>query len=98
MSQYINDCLGEPINLYKTPAQYPVVLRFFSFQPGMVKAVHNWHSVISDPKVIAGDIMINPGEQIYSISNDANRHGYLIVRGDLEYADKLLAEVEVEYA
>lgn len=98
LSQYINDCLGESIDLYQPPTHQPVVLRFFSFRPGKVVAVHNWDRVVSDPQVMAGNIMISPGDQINPVSNDANRHGYLIVRGEPGYAEKLMAEVEVEYA
>lgn len=98
LSQYVADCLGVARSNYKTPEHNSVVLRFFSFDPGYVVGIDGWDKVAKDPRVLASDLFIKPGDMICPITSDANRHGFFILKGCSADADELLETVKVKYA
>ncbi|MCG3770533.1 MAG: Phosphoribosylglycinamide formyltransferase 2 [Nitrosomonadaceae bacterium] len=95
--QYVADCLGENIDLYQLPKHQSVVLRFFSFKSGRVQTIEGWESICADPRLLAQDLFVSTGDVIQPITNDANRHGYIILRGTSEEANSLLQKVKVTY-
>ena len=97
VSQYVSDCLGERVDLFKSSRHLNIVLRFFSFKLGKVKLISGWHNVRVDKNVLKCDLSINPGDTISSITSDANRHGYIIYKGTAQEANDLLDKVEVTY-
>lgn len=98
LSQYVADCLGEICSNYKMPEHNPVVLRFFSFVPGYVIGIEGWENVTKNPKVLASDLFIKPGDTVGPITSDANRHGFFILKGNSDEAEALLETVKVNYA
>ena len=98
LEQYIADCLGEDCDNYKIPVHDPVVLRFFSFDVGRVAAIEGWSDINSHPGVLACDLFIGQGDTISAITSDANRHGFFILKGNSEDAEKLLNSVRIRYA
>lgn len=97
LSQYVADCLGEKRRNYKVPEQNSVVLRFFSFSPGCVNTIDGWENIAKNPRILASDLFIKPGETINPITSDANRHGFFILEGSSEDAETLLESVKVNY-
>lgn len=98
LAQYIADCMGEVFNMYQDPERNSVALQFFSFRPGLIKSVHGWEKLSNDPNVIKAELWVKPGEKIGEITNDANRHGYLIARGSSTEVNSLISNVELDYA
>jgi biotin carboxylase len=98
LSQYTSDCIGEAADFYAPPAHAPVVLRFFSFRPGTIQHIIGWSEVQSDPRVMSARLMVSEGDEIQPISTDANRHGFLVVRGTQGDAEELLSRVRIDYA
>jgi len=98
LAQYISDCMGEDSNMYQDPEQNSIVLQFFSFSPGLIKSIHGFEDLNNDSSVIKAELMVKPGEEIYEITSDANRHGYVIARGSPSEINSLISKVEIEYA
>ena len=98
VGRYIGDCLGETDVTYERPNHDPVVLQFFSFDPGTVRAIRGWDELRADSRLLASDLFVGPGRVIEPVTNDANRHGFIILRGTAAEAAEALAMVEVEYA
>lgn len=95
--QYAGDCLGEDLDLYRPTMHRSVVLRFFSFEPGKVRAVDGWEHVCADSRLLARDLFVAAGDVIQPITSDASRHGYIILKGSPEEANALLKQVRVTY-
>lgn len=101
VSQYINDCLGKSKDLFK-PISYndKVLLKFFSFKPGKIRAINGFDELISKPEILKARLAVKPGEEILPITTDANRHGFIIIKGKDNIrmdSENILKTVEVIY-
>lgn len=57
------------------------VLSFFTLPPGKVQEIKNEDIISTEKDVLAFRLAVKPGEYINTITNDANRHGFVITRG-----------------
>lgn len=98
----VNDVLGMP----RTPmpveiARNEVILKFFTFQPGKIEAIHGLDQLQNDPSLLRFRLAVKPGDTIQPISNDANRHGFIIAtdRTDVrKRVDELFRLITIQYA
>ena len=97
VEQYISDCLGDYKNLFNQPKHKPVVLGFFNFKEGVVKNIIGWKRFIKDKRIIKTELFFKKGDILSNITTDANRHGFLIIRGTVDEANELMLKVKIEY-
>lgn len=57
------------------------VMSFFELSPGRVLSFENLDDIKADQDILAFRLAVQPGGLIQSITNDANRHGFVIARG-----------------
>lgn len=57
------------------------VLSFFTLPSGKVREIKNEDIISAEKDVLAFRLAVNPGEYINAITNDANRHGFVITWG-----------------
>jgi len=57
------------------------VLSFFKLSPGKILSIENEDKIRADENVLAFRLAVKPGDSVESITNDANRHGFVITRG-----------------
>ena len=69
--------LGESVTIEKQE-KAAVVLSFFGFPPGKMKK----YEVKDNPDVLAFKMFVEEGAEIEPITNAANRHGFIIAKGD----------------
>ncbi|MGH6955023.1 MAG: ATP-grasp domain-containing protein, partial [Alphaproteobacteria bacterium] len=94
LANLVSAALGEPFPVAPTPSTGVVMLRFFLFAPGRVKAIHG----LEDASRIAGvahvRLVIKPGDVLTPPDSAGGRHGFAILSGpDRAAIDRLLAEV-----
>jgi biotin carboxylase len=64
-----------------TDLKCAAVLSFFQFPAnGIIKSISNIDDVLRLPGVLAGRLSVRVGDRIDAISNDANRHGFIVVK------------------
>ena len=81
LNAYINDCLQSTLTCPPERIERnEVILKFFSFEPGTIKSIEGIESIIQDPCLLKFRLAVKPGDIIHSISNDSNRHGFVIVK------------------
>lgn len=97
LSQYIHDCLGNDVEHKLDRYENSVTLRFLSLAPGQIKQIHGWRAVESNENVIRSMLFVSSGDIIDAVSSDANRHGFIIVKGDNDLANEILERVHVTY-
>ncbi len=101
VSQYISDCLGENQDLYTGEVQTNrVLLKFFKLPPGRIKSIEGLEELRSDPRVLKLRLSVKEGDTVEEITNDAARHGFLILRaeGDVfRTAEEMIARIRIEY-
>jgi hypothetical protein len=98
VQQYINDCCDADMDISKCRiTQCPVTLKFFSLRPGRYKAIENWELITNSPSCLYSRLNIGHGEKISEITNDSNRHGFIIAKGDMRNANMLIDSMEVTY-
>lgn len=66
----------------KKPVTTSVVLRFFEFEPGSVKAIENAESAAQGAGVLEFGLWIRPGQKIGAIHSGPTRHGFVIASGN----------------
>jgi biotin carboxylase len=101
LSAYINDCLGSaksrmPLQVERNPA----ILKFFSFRPGKIKSFDGISKIVADPQVLKFRLAVKEGDTIRPITNDANRHGFVIVEDKADVrrkADEVINSIKVTY-
>jgi biotin carboxylase len=98
---YINDvCGGGGIVAPKTIEKNNVILKFFSFPEGQVKEIEGIDLLRSKKDLLNFRLAIKPGDVIKPIETDANRHGFLIVKSDVDVrkvADNLFKSISIKY-
>jgi len=62
-----------------------------------VRAVHGVDALLADPQVLKARISVAPGTRVGPITTDGNRHGCLIVAGDINVARRKAALMSVTY-
>ena len=101
LGQYVNDSLGINTNCYDRYIQKnQVILKFFSFDSGKIKAIRNIEKIQKKPKVLKYRIAVSPGDEIKPITTDANRHGFIILKanGDIQSESiEIINQLEVVY-
>lgn len=98
----LNDVLGLPtIALPKQIKSNEVILKFFTFAPGKVETINGLDLLKEDPSLLRFRLAINPGDTIYPISNDSNRHGFIIATDSIDVrkkVDQLFELINIQYA
>jgi biotin carboxylase len=85
--------LGESVRLPESEEMTgAVVLSFFKLPPGKIKAIQNLDLLLADDRVLAMRLAVKPGDEVRDITNDANRHGFVIARGQTVAEASLFAE------
>lgn len=103
LEAYINDISGNTLFLFPGHVDTnSVILKFFSFKPGIVASIEGIEDVENDKSVLTFRLAIKPGDEIKPIETDANRHGFLIVKsvGDDDVrikAEEILSSIKVTY-
>jgi len=102
LSRYVMDCLGVPAQSfnYGDIQQNEVILKFFSFAPGKIKAIKGIEKLEANQAVLKYRFAVKPGDEIKIISTDANRHGFVIVKADHNVrgvTQEIIEQIEVEY-
>lgn len=101
LTQYLSDVLGEEIDIFPDVVERnQVILKFFSFPPGVVESVSGTKGVLQNKGVLRFRLELKPGDEISPITTDANRHGFLIYEhpGDIrKEVEEILKMVEVTY-
>jgi hypothetical protein len=97
LTQYISDCLGDNKNLFNKSKHKPVVLGWFEFKEGVVKNIIGWESFYNNINVLKAKLFFKKGDSLSNITNDANRHGFFIIKGSVDKANKLMSKVVIEY-
>lgn len=101
LEAYINDCFGK--RLTSEPSvikKNEVILKFFSFAPGKITAIHGVESAKRNPFLKKIRLAVQPGDVIGEISNDSNRHGFVIVNSKSqvrEQAAEIIDSITVSY-
>jgi biotin carboxylase len=98
---YVNDVSGEIHHTNTIDVQRnPVILKFISFEPGIVKKIEGVEELLKDHSVLKLKLSIKPGDEIKPIETDANRHGFLIVKSQEDVrskAQELINKIKVTY-
>ena len=99
MDNYINDCIEGQRSLMQESSVVEtnsVTLKFFKFSSGRIKRIDGWEGIRNDKNYIYGKLSVSEGMQIDAITSDANRHGFVICRGDAKVARELTSRLTVE--
>ena len=78
VDQLLSDIQGHSTCHYATPNRTPTILKFVSFPGGEIDSIDGMDKVQSDEHVLAARLAVEPGSVIQPVSNDANRHGFVI--------------------
>lgn len=70
---------GEPSFDQFEPMKNAAILSFFKFSEGRIKAIKGLNKARKLPGVLRCDLSVKIGDVIEPITNDANRHGYIVV-------------------
>ena len=98
----INDVLGLPKS--EKPQQISrneVILKFFTFKPGKIDAILGLDKLRNEPSLLRFRLAVAPGDVIQPISNDANRHGFIIASDPSDVrkkVDELFHLITIQYA
>lgn len=99
LTKYAEDCLGiENTIMPLTIEKNDVILKFFTFKPGKIKKIQGLEA-FGDPSVLKARLAVSEGDTINPISNDANRHGFVIVK-DMNVrkkAESIINSISIEY-
>ncbi|WP_018969626.1 ATP-grasp domain-containing protein [Rubritalea marina] len=77
-----------------------VILKFFTFESGVIKSINGLNKLEVDPDVLEYRLAFKEGEVIAPITNDADRHGFVIVHDKKDArrkADQVIASITIEY-
>jgi biotin carboxylase len=97
----VNDVLGLPrTQMPEHISRNEVILKFFTFQPGKIEAIHGLDKLNNDPSLLRFRLAVAPGDTIQPISNDANRHGFIIATDPTDVrkkVDELFRLISIQY-
>lgn len=102
LERYIDDVLGID-SIVKNPDcinRNQVILKFFAFKNGKVKAIHGKNKVLETHGVLAFRLNIKEGDYIKSIDNDGSRHGFVIYHSEGNLRDEvseIIQQIKIEY-
>jgi biotin carboxylase len=102
IERYIDDTLGINSSIKNSDIinRNQVILKFFAFKNGKIKAIHGVNKVLETPGVLAFRLNVKEGDYIKSIDNDGSRHGFLIyhsVEKLREEASNIIKQIKIEY-
>ena len=102
LKAYVNDCLQTPLTCPpEIIERREVILKFFSFAPGKIPSIEGVASIIQDPCLLKFRLEVHPGDIIHPISNDSNRHGFIIVKSATNVrvkAQEIVDKLKIIYA
>lgn len=97
----VNDVLGmKRAEMPEQIGRNEVILKFFTFQPGKIEAIHGLDKLSKDPSLLRFRLAVAPGDTIQPISNDANRHGFIIATDPTNVrtkVDELFRLISIQY-
>lgn len=102
LERYIDDIFGDNSNI-TTPdilEKNEVILKFFSFRPGKIKNIIGMDQVIQERGVLQCRLNVKIGDEIQPISNDGNRHGFIIFKSQTEIrkkVDNIIQKISINY-
>lgn len=101
LDYYIDLCLGiEDEFLIKNVEKNETVLKFFNFQNGLIKNIIGINFLKQNSNVLNHHFYIKEGEKIENMTNDADRHGFVIVTSDKKVRDKtnrIIERIKIDY-
>jgi hypothetical protein len=98
----VNDVIGMPPT--EAPTQIErneVILKFFTFKPGKIEAINGIDKLKDDPGLLRFRLAVSAGDTIEPISNDANRHGFIIASDPFDVrkkVDELFRLISIQYS
>lgn len=93
----VNQALGLRTSLPKHPVKAQVCLKFFTLPPGIITELGGWEEVISQKQVLYARLSFTTGDEIHQVTNDGNRHGFLIYELGEKNFDDLLRPLSITY-
>lgn len=98
VENYINDALGNETSELSSPARNEVWMRFLTFTPGTVSAIKGVDEVLEEPDVLHVQVMFEEGDTIGTVSNDVDRHGYIIAEtNDRGRIEEIANSINIKY-
>ncbi|MCS3634884.1 biotin carboxylase [Salinibacter ruber] len=98
VGNYIDDALGNETSEFSSPEGNEVWMRFLTFSSGTVSSIGGVEKVHEEPDVLHVQMMFEKGDTIGTVSNDVDRHGYIIVEtNDEGRLDELSEKIQVNY-
>jgi len=98
VGHYIDDVLGLENGDIPSPAHHQVLMRFFAFPPGTIRAIDGTDALLAEPDVLHLQLTVGPGDTLGGIENDVDRHGYIVVAtDDSQRVDELVDRIDVKY-
>ncbi len=106
IEQLMADVQGIDYCNYQLPQRNPTILKFVSLDIGTISKINGVDELKDHPNVLAARLMVEPGTVIRPVSNDANRHGFIIYSDTdaetpaalRESSERLLDQIEIVYA
>ena len=102
LEKYIDDVIG-----IKSKVIYPdqieknnVILKFFSFQPGVIKKISGFNEIKKNKGILKAKLNVKVGDQISVISNDGNRHGFIIFKSSEKIrnqVNEIINKIKINY-
>jgi hypothetical protein len=76
-----DDALGH------APGPFPAQTRaagadYIVLPPGTVRSVDGWNDMLTDPRICASGLFIEPGQQISAVNSSSDRHGVIVADGE----------------
>jgi biotin carboxylase len=102
LAALVNDASGK--TAYAMPEvvlSNQVILKFFKFEPGHVMDILGLDQLNQDPQVLKYRLSIQKGHRISPISNDGNRHGFIIATHESDVrkkAEQIFNQITIQYA
>lgn len=99
--QLENDIFGKSKNYLKKLKEDPVILKFFGIKSGKIKNIHGLEHLENCKDVLKFRLNFKENDIIQEISNDGNRHGFLIMKGKeiniVERSKNLINKIKVDF-
>lgn len=99
LEQYICDALDIEKSFYKNKVQKnKIILKFFNFLPGRIKNIKGIEDFSKKDEVLKIHLLFKKGDLVSSITNDANRHGFVIVKNkNIDINKEIKENIKVTY-
>jgi len=102
LDRYIDDSLGinSSIKIPNIIKRNKVILKFFAFKRGKVKAIYGINKVLEKNSILECRLNIKEGDYVQSIDNDGSRHGFVIYCSDgnlREEVSTIIKQIQIEY-